>query len=319
MIDKNSKNISYPSQLAILLGLTCAGLVVSVVISVVIWLMMEGAMIPSKAEDILQPKFYNVNMIIQAVSTFFLFFVPAYLFAKICYKRPAKFLGYNLHINARQVFLVVLILILTFPLSGALGELNQVLPIPQSWAAKFKSMELSRQAQEAALIQINTFPKYILSMLIIALMPAMFEEIFFRAGIQNLFVRWFKNPWIAIIVTGIIFSAIHLSYYGFLVRFALGIILGLIFYYSGSLWLSVLLHFLFNGIQVTVLYAMNMHGLKQTKDIEENFPVWTGVVALILLIYLFTIFKRTSETEQAQYPEEEFPENDFHDWAINQP
>jgi len=45
-------------------------------------------------------------------------------------------------------------------------------------------------------------------------------------------------------VTSIIFSIIHLSFYGFLVRFALGIVLGFIFYYSGSLWLSILFHFL---------------------------------------------------------------------------
>jgi len=317
MIDKNSKNISYLSQLGIIFGLTCAGLIVSLILALVIWLMMEGGMIPSKPEEMLQPKYYNVNMIIQAVSTFFLFFLPAYFFAKICYRKPVKFLGVNLHINSRQVFLVISILILTFPLSGALGELNQALPIPQSWAVKFKAMELSREAQEAALIQINSFPKYLISLLIIGLLPALFEETFFRATIQNLFVRWFKGPWIAILLTSIIFSAIHLSYYGFLVRFGLGVILGMVFYYSCSLWLSVLLHFLFNGIQVTLLYIMNMQGVKQTKDIEQNFPIWTGVIALVLLIYLFIVFKKTSELELAKYPEEELSGNDFQDWVTN--
>jgi membrane protease YdiL (CAAX protease family) len=319
MIDKNSKNIKYPSQLAILLGLTGAGLVASVILSVVIWLMMEGTFIPSKPEDILQPKFYNVNMMIQAVSTLFLFFLPAYFFAKICYKKAEKFLGFNLHINYRQVIIVIAILLLTFPLSGALGELNEALPIPQNWAAKFKSLELSRRAQEAALIQINTFPRYIISLFIIALLPAVFEETYFRAGMQNLFTRWFKGPWIAIIVTSIIFSVIHLSYYGFLVRFGLGVILGFVFHYSRSLWLPILMHFLFNGIQVTALYVMNLSGSKQIKDIEQNFPVWMGVVALAALVYLFIHFKRTSEVELAKYPEDQVPENDFENWVTNQP
>lgn len=319
MIDKNAKNINYPSQLAILLGLTCGGLIVSVILSLIIWLMMEGAMIPSKAEELLQPKYYNVNMIIQSVSTFFLFFAPAYVFAKICYRRSLYFLGFNVHINSKQIFLVVGILLLTFPLSGALGELNQALPIPQSWAAKFKAMELSRETQEAALIQINSLPRYIISLVIIALLPALFEETFFRATLQNLFVRWFKGPWLAIILTSIIFSVIHLSYYGFIVRFGLGMILGLIFYYSGSLWLSVLLHFLFNGLQVTALYVMNLKGIKQAKDLEKNFPLWMGIVALMLLIYLFIEFKKNCKAELAKYPEEEIPQDDFHDWVTNQP
>ncbi len=315
MTDRNAKNLNHPSQLAVLIGLTVAGLVASVIVSVLIWLMMEGTFIPSKAEEILQPKFYNVNMVIQAVSTLFLFFVPAYLFAAICYKKPVAFLGLNLHVNYRQVLLVIGILILTFPLSGALGELNQVLPIPQSWAAKFKSLELSRQAQEAALIQINTLPKYIMSLFMIALLPAVFEEIYFRATMQNLFTRWFNGPWAAILITSVIFSAIHLSYYGFIVRFGLGVILGLVFYYSKSLWLSVLIHFLFNGIQVTVLYVMSLNGVKQPKDIEQNFPIWMGIFALLLLTYLFTMLKKTSEIELAKYPEEEIVDNEFQNWA----
>ncbi len=274
---------------------------------------MEGSF-PPKAEDILQPKYYDVLMVLQAVSTLFIFFLPACFFAMICYRRPAKFLGFNLHINAKQFFLAIGILILAFPLAGALGELNQVLPIPQSWAAKFKSWEVTRQAEEAAFVQINTFPKYLMSLLIIGLLPGVFEEIYFRATIQNFFTGWFKGPGLAILVTSIIFSAIHGSYYGFLVRFGLGVILGLVFYYSKSLWLNALMHFLFNGLQVTELYENNLRGIKQTKDVEQNFPLWMGMVALVLIIYLFMVFKKASAIELAKYPEEQLPETEFEHW-----
>ena len=241
MIDKNAKNISYPSQLAILLGLTGSGLVVSVIIGIMIWMMMVGGSPPSKALEMLHPKYYNVNMVLQGVSTFFIFFLPAYLFAIICYRKPYRFLGFNLRINYKQLLLIIGILLLTFPLSGALAEINKILPIPHTWALKFKAMEAAREVQEAALININSFPKYIMSLFMIALLPAIFEEVFFRAGMQNVFTRWFKGPWPAIILTSIIFSIIHLSFYGFIVRFGLGVILGFIFYYSSNLWLPVIL------------------------------------------------------------------------------
>jgi membrane protease YdiL (CAAX protease family) len=319
MIKRSSGTISYPAQLATFLGLTGGGVVISSILAAVIWLVMEGAKFPAKVEEMLQPKYYNVNMVIQAVSTFFIFFFPAFLFAAICYRNPAKFLGYNNRINYRQILLIIAILLFTFPFSGALSALNEWLPIPKNWASRFRAMETAREAQEAALIQINSPSRYVLSLFIIALLPGIFEETFFRGGLQNFLTRWFKGPWIAIIVTSIIFSLIHLSYYGFLVRFALGIILGLIFYYSKNLWLSILFHFLFNGIQVTLLYVANLSGkLNEAKNVDKDFPAWTGIVALLLLIFLFTQFRQASLKQQAKYNDEP-AESDIPDWVTDQP
>ena len=87
-----------------------------------------------------------------------------------------------MHINYRQILLLLFILFLTFPLSGALAELTELLPIPQSWELKFKEWEAAREVQEAALIQITSFRKYIISLFIIALLPAIFEETRLRPG-----------------------------------------------------------------------------------------------------------------------------------------
>lgn len=315
--DYNSKNVSYPSQLAILLGLIGGGLVIGSLASYAVWTMMTGQSFPTKAEDILQPQYYKVNMVLQVVSTFFIFFVPAHFFALICYRKPFTYLGFNYRFNYKQVLLLIGILLLTFPLSGALGTLNKILPISEYWAAKFKAMELAREAQEAALININSFSRYIISLIVIAFLPALFEEMFFRGCLQNLFIKWFKGPWFAIILTAIIFSLVHLSFYGFLVRFALGAVLGFIFYYSGSIWLNILFHFLFNGIQVTMLYIMTMKGVKEGKDIENSFPLWMGIIALFFLLYLFKKYKQTSELQRAKHVEDITPDDEFHNWANN--
>jgi membrane protease YdiL (CAAX protease family) len=315
--DRNSKNISFPAQLGILLGLIGAGLIVGSLISAGVWLIMTGRPILSMETDILKPQYYYAVMVIQAISTFFIFFLPVCFFALICYRKPAKFIGFNTNINYRQILLILGILILTFPLSGALAELNKILPISPQWAAKFKAMENSRAAQEAALININSFAKYIISLIVIGLLPGLFEEVCFRAGIQNILTRWFKTPWPAIILTGIVFSLVHVSYYGFLVRFALGVILGFIFYYSGSIWLSVFFHFLYNGFQVTALYIFNLSGTQNKKDIEQNFPLWAGVIALALIIYLFYKLKKISLAQKAKIIEED-ADDDFHNWATAQ-
>ena len=319
MIDRNSRNFSFPSQLGILLALIGAGVVVGSLITIGLWMIMTGRPVLGMAQDIFNPKYYNAIMWMQAVSTLFMFFLPVYFFALICYRNPSKFIGFNTRISSRQLLIVLAILILTFPLSGALAELNKIIPIPKAWEIKFKAMEASRAAQEAALININSFARYIMSMFIIALLPGIFEEVCFRGGLQNILNRWFKGPWIAIILTAFIFSIIHISYYGFLVRFALGVILGLVFYYSGSLWLSIIFHFLYNGVQVTALYVLNGQGANETKDIEENFPIWAGLIALILIIYAFIKFREASLLKQQEYvlPEQDDP-NDFHNWIAKE-
>ncbi|MEO7121470.1 MAG: CPBP family intramembrane glutamic endopeptidase [Ginsengibacter sp.] len=315
MVDRNSKDFSYFAQFGILLGLIGAGMVIGTIVSGIMWVIITHRSLLSMGTELLKPEYYNVTMLIQVISTFFLFFVPVYFFALICYRKPLKFLGINSNINLKQILLVIGILLLTFPLSGALAELNKVIPIPTAWATKFKLMEDSRSAQEAALININSFPKYIISLIVIGLLPGLFEEIVFRAGLQNLLTRWFKGPVVAIIITSIVFSLVHISYYGFLVRFALGVILGLIFYLSGNLWLSVLFHFLYNGLQVTALYLYTSAGSKDQKDIEENFPIWAGVVGLMLIIYLFVEFRKTSLIQEAKIPEDDFPDDDFDTWT----
>jgi CAAX amino terminal protease family. len=314
--DLNSKNISYPSQLLIFVGLTFGGIFIGSLASIAIWTMMTNQSVLTIETDMMKPQFYNAIMAVQVVSTFLMFFVPIHFFAAICYRKPFKYLGFNFRFNAKQVLLLIGILILTFPLSGALSTLTKIIPIPEYWAAKFKAMEVAREAEEAALININSFSKYIISLFVIALLPAIFEETFFRGGLQNLLTRWFKGPWMAIIITGIIFSLVHLSYYGFFVRFALGVVLGFVFYYSGSLWLSIFFHFLFNGVQVTALYIMTMNGVKD-KNVEDSFPLWAGIISLLLLFFLFKKFKQTSTIQQSKYVEEITVEDEFHNWTAN--
>ncbi|CAN5282028.1 hypothetical protein BH09BAC2_BH09BAC2_02730 [soil metagenome] len=285
--DVNSKGVTYPGQFGMFMGLTGIGVIAGSFLSAGIWIMMTHESMQSMASNMLNAKYYNATMMVQVVSSVLIFFLPVYIFAIICYYKPAAFIGFNLNITGRQVALICGILILTFPLAGAIAELNKILPIPAELAAKFKKMEDARKSEESALIQINSVYRYLISLLVIAFLPALVEETFFRGGLQNILTRWIKNPWMAIIITAILFSLIHISYYGFLVRFALGVILGAIFYLTGNIWLNILFHFLFNGLQVTALYAYNGKNVADKPDIDNGFPLWIGLVALMGIVFLF--------------------------------
>lgn len=155
-------------------------------------------------------------------------------------------------------------------------------------------MEESYKASMMAMATMKTTVDYLLGLLVLAFAPALFEEVLFRGAFQPVFIGWTKNKWAGIIITSVLFSAIHISYFGFLPRLALGLILGLIFYYSKNIWLNILLHFLNNAVVVTQLYVVSRQGKSIDKTVDESMPIWWGAIAAVALIILFRVFRKES-------------------------
>jgi hypothetical protein len=83
----------------------------------------------------------------------------------------------------------------------------------------------------------------LLSLVVISIIPAISEELIFRGVIQKLFIDLSRNKHFGIILTALLFSAMHMDIAGFLPRFALGAILGYMYLWSGSIYLSIVAHF----------------------------------------------------------------------------
>lgn len=291
---------SYLSGLLILIGALAVGLFLGSLAAAGIWVVSTGKSFFTMEKDILNPQYADVIRVIQLVSTFIIFFVPAWAAAAIINKKPFKFLGFNRYFGMQQVILTVLITLATLPLVGALAEVNQLIPLSPYLEAKFKAMEDSYEEQVKVLSKISGWGEYVLSLLIMAIAPAIFEETFFRGGMQNLLQRITKNPWIAIGVTSIIFSAIHFSFYGFIPRVALSVMLGLLYYYSESLWLPIIAHCFNNALIVTQIYYLTMQGKPVEEAMKENYPIWWGGIALVVLYFLYKKFREVAKQDLAQ-------------------
>ncbi len=295
-----SSKISYFGQLAILIGFAGMGIVVSSVLAVIIWMMMTHQSFTSMATDILLPAYANAAKLIQLVMSFCMFFLPAYFLSLLLSRKPLRYMQYNRKVNIRQVYLVIAMVFAGLFLSGALTQLNQIIPIPHKWEVSFKAMEKAYTDGVKGMASMKNFGDYLYTLFVIAIAPAIFEETFFRGGLQNILVKWTKNAAVGIIITSIIFSAAHTSYYGFLPRFGLGIILGYIYYYGKNIWLNILLHFLNNGFAVTMLYFATKNGqLKEDALDDTTFPWYIGIAAVIALVALFKYFKQVTPTQQS--------------------
>ncbi|MDI9364518.1 MAG: CPBP family intramembrane metalloprotease [Flavobacterium sp.] len=302
--------ISYFGQLAILLGFSSGGFLIAIILSAIIFLVMKGgSSLSSLTEtELLKPENANINKVIQLVSTFFLFFAPAFLFALIVNGKPFNYLGFNKKVSPKQLALVILVACTGLFLSGALGQLNQLIPISKGARGYFQELEDKYIDQMQSIVQLKSVADYIISLFIIALAPAILEELFFRGALQQLLTNWIKTPWIAIAITSIIFSAIHFSYFGFLPRAMLGAVLGLLFYYSKNIWTSILAHFLNNAIAVTQIYYLSFSSKidkKLLNDLDKIQPVgWQiallGIASAVAMVAWLHFFKKESNKTLVQ-------------------
>ena len=251
---------------------------------------------PFELEKVLSdPKNIQVTRFVQFASTFFLFALPAYALAAVVYREPVQYLGFTGHSNFRQFYIILLLVIAALFAQSILSQINEKIPIPANWALKFKLMEDKYAKEILTMAQMKSFSDYLYGLLILAFLPALFEEMFFRGAMQQTFVRLFNNVSAGIIITSILFSAAHLSYYGFLTRFFLGLLLGYIFYYGKNIWLNIMAHFLNNAVVVTSLYMLSRSGKLTEKSLDDDsYPVYIGFIAIVAVVALFVFFKRES-------------------------
>jgi len=286
-------------ELLYLIFIWIGGMFASAFVSVVIWLIMTGKSITSIQTDLLKPENLHAFMVIQVVSTIFMFFLPGYLTAKLRSGNTFHNLGFRTSFKMKHAFISVAIMLSVLPLVGFLAEVNEWIPISPSLKKLFDSMESDYMDQIKKIALFKTPVDYIIALIVIALTPAIVEETFFRGAMQEIFRRWFVHPWLVITITSIIFSAIHFSWYGFIPRIALGMMLGGIFYYTGNLWYSIIAHFFNNALMVTVLYGQTLRGKPIDTEVENTAPWWAGLISLVLVVVLFRYLWQISSTKIA--------------------
>ena len=234
----------------------------------------------------------------------FTFMLPGVFLAFILFKEKwMAFLGLktdpdfpqNKQPDLKTFLLAALIIFSSWPLTQLLYLINTELPLPDILV----NMEDSTNSLIQTMLDINGPLELILMLIIVALTPAIGEELVFRGLLQNIFQYNKVNIHLSVLLSAIIFSAIHLQFQGFLPRFFLGMILGYFLAYGGSLWLAIFAHFLFNGSQVLASYVvgeeMNLEGSPDWAD----FNAITAAIGTAVFVLAALQFKRmTSSSEE---------------------
>ena len=232
-------------HLLVLAMLSLALMVLSVVIGVALG-------VPDGGESGTRSLFIVWNAITQV----FTFGLPPVIVARMYYRDEVRsFLRFD--VSGRYWLLGlagVVVLMLLMPLTDWLSVWNDGWHWSGMWEAVERELrrvgEMSQTMVELTLRECHP----LLSLLCVALVPAICEELFFRAGVQNLLQRWFKNVHVAVWVTAALFSLAHGEVFAFLPRCLLGALLGYLYVGGGSLVVNVLVHFVNNAIVVILFW-----------------------------------------------------------------
>jgi len=297
----NRLGITDRAGLFILIMLMAAGLLLGGGLSIVAWKIMTGQSMLQMQASLMNPTYVNELRVIQTISALCMFFIPAFVTIWRLSPTPYSYMGFKTKSSFKSILLGMMIMGLTIILAGALATLNEMIPLTESLKASAKAMEETYMKQVVVLSNMNGVADLIITLVVMALAPAIFEEVFFRAGFQNMMNRATGKTTLSIVITSLVFSAIHFSYYGFFARFALGMTLGYLFAYSKNIWIPILAHFLNNGIGVIQIYLLHIKGKKIEDNMDDKFPLWLGVVAIAIIVVGLNMYRKSTTSDQEKY------------------
>lgn len=305
---RSTKGFTGAGQLGILLVFLGAGFLLAGIVQLVIGLQLipSGLPMDKMADEMMKAMINPANVgyarLSQVLGTFFLLFIPAVLYLVVCHGRNFFWLGFNKHINFRQVILGFFLIFLANVIAGPLEDISKMIlsyfPKLYAWG---QEMENTYNEQVMALSNLKSWGEFFMAIVIMAFFPALFEEIFFRGALQNLLERWWKAPLVALIATSLIFSVIHMSLYLFFSRALLGFVLGLMYQRSRNLWVNIVAHFLNNTVAVIQLFWISRHQAKIEVDkLDPKVPWWGALITLAITYGLFVLFERVSVKNRKQ-------------------
>ena len=249
---------------------------------------------------LLLPKNAHVSLFANALASIIAFMLPSFAVAYFSKGPILKNFGFKKIESIKWVGWVILLALAGLLLSGATATLTEMIPIPVSFKQWAEELEASYKKAMMVMTQMNSIGDLLINLFAVALIPAIVEELYFRGALQKTLLAWSGKPIVAIVVTAIIFSAFHFSYFGFLSRMVLGIVLGFIFEYSRTIWLPIILHFINNGIAIITLYTVRGNQQKMNKVMDENLPLYWGIVAVALVVYFLHCLKKDTNYERLE-------------------
>lgn len=235
-----------------------------------------------------------------------LFIVPALVLAVLFGGNIGQYLLLNKKPFLKSAVLATLVVLSASPFINVLGIWNAQMELP-GWMSGIEAWMKQSEESAAKLTELfvttDNIGGLLFNIFLIGIIPAIGEELLFRGVIQRVITDWSKNKHVAIWVTAILFSALHMQFYGFIPRAILGALFGYLLVWSGNLWLPVIAHFINNTAAVIAYYLYDNGLTKVDPDmlgVDSAYGV-TAIVSGVVMATLCFIYYRYEKSRQLEY------------------
>ncbi len=278
-------------SLIYLLLIALAGLVVFTILAFITGFFIYG----SEVLSLTGTKQLGFLKLAQTASTLGIFIVPAVIFARIQSRNPLTYLKLNTPVKPLLVLLGITIMVASAPFMEWMISVNKQMNLPDFLQGLERWMRVQEdQLKELTmqLLKMNHPADLVINLVMIAILPAIGEELIFRGCLQKIMTRWTNNYHWGIWTAAIIFSAIHMQFYGFFPRMLLGALFGYLLVWSKSIWIPILAHFINNGTAVISAYVYQKNGQPIEKINETPYATnaYVYFFSLLLTAALMWIF-----------------------------
>ena len=266
-----------------------------------------GFLISSIAGGLILSKFPSsvaAMRIAAVIQSLFQLIIPAILTALLVTRRPATFLAIDRKIDASTLCLALAALIASIPAMNLIIELNQNMNLPESLSRLEKAIREmeDRAADTISLMQGgNSVGDLIMNILIIGVLAGFGEELFFRGTFVRLMTTGNINRHIAVWTVAIVFSAMHLQFYGFVPRTLLGAYFGYLLIWSHCLWIPIIIHAANNIIYVCMQWVYDGVDETPVDTIGKDDLSMALASAAVTVALLFLIYRRSKAIEPSKH------------------
>lgn len=248
------------------------------------------------------PEVVSFTKSLQISQSIGMFIIPPFLIVFLSRTDLLNDLSLKVKPNTFIMVLTGVVMITALPLIDMLGEFNSKMVLPEFLSgveAWMRDAEESTARITKIFLTTNGVSDLFVNLIMIALIPAVGEELMFRGFLQN-YISKKLNVHLAIVITAFIFSAIHMQFFGFIPRFLMGMLFGYLLHWSGSLWLPMFAHFVNNGTAVLISYFIGYENASSDKLLKNNDNYIYIVVSSIILTFsaIFLIYKYYSFFKQ---------------------
>lgn len=237
----------------------------------------------------------------QIAATFCMFLLPAVLVSYFTTGHLFNLYKWERKADALNYLLAGLIIITCalFVQYLILDHNKYVLP-----TSMHEAEDLLKKAQDAndhfffAIADSPSIITLIIGFVMVAVLPPIAEEFFFRGALQHISLKLFSNIHLAILFCGLTFGLFHFELYNFLAISFMGVVLGYLYFLTGNMWVNIFAHFLNNALTFLLL-LMHRKGW-MNMDPNADMPWFVAIPAGIGMCgLLYILIKRYERRNSA--------------------